>query len=124
MAGLEIAIVADNPETLEALSRYLEGAGLRAHALKRLKPSALAAMPLAAVVLFPDELPTKAVRSAITGLQAARPRTLILLVTSNPQDYAVTEPGGSSLLPVTVPKPAFGWVILDALRAHATPEEP
>jgi len=125
VARLEIAIVADNPETLEALTRYLEGTGLRTHALKHLKPSALAAMPLAAVVLFPDELPAKAVRTAITGLRAARPRMLILLVTSNPQSFrAVMDPDGSSLLPVTVPKPAFGWVILDAIRAHANLEEP
>lgn len=125
MARLEIAIIADNPETLEALTRYLEDAGLHVHALKHLKPSALAAMPLAAVVLFPDELPLKAVCAAITGLRAARPRSLILLVTSNPQSFrAVMESDGSSLLPVAVPKPAFGWVILDAIRAHANQEEP
>lgn len=125
MAGLEIAVVADNPETLEGLSRYLEGAGMKPHAMRSLKASALTALPLTAVVLFPDELPQKAVRAAITSLRSTRPRTLIVLVTSSPQSFrAVTEPGGSALLPLVVPKPAFGWAILDAIRAHATPEEP
>lgn len=125
VAGLEIAVVADNPETLEGLSRYLEGAGLKPHALRSLKASALTPLRLCAVVLFPDELPIKAVRAAITSLRSSRPRTLIVLVTKNPQTFRdQMNPDGSSLLPVVVPKPAFGWAILDAIRAHAAPEEP
>ena len=64
-------------------------------------------------------------RRLLRNLSIKRKLTLIVLVTKNPQTFRdQMNPDGSSLLPVVVPKPAFGWAILDAIRAHAAPEEP
>ena len=50
----------------------------------------------------------------------ARPRFLALLVTREPRRYrAVIEADARSVTPLVLPKPSFGWDILDAIRAHA-----
>jgi chromate transporter len=56
----------------------------------------------------------------VPRLRASRPRLLVVLVTGAPQRFAaVLEPDGRSVPPIVLPKPAFGWSILDAIRAHA-----
>jgi hypothetical protein len=117
---LSVAVVADNPETLDGLHGYLSGAGVSSHATRVLGRSASFPADLSAIVIFPDELDAADVVARVAELRRARPRLLVVLVTSAPQRFFVAvQPDGRSLLPIVLPKPAFGWSILDAVRAHA-----
>jgi len=117
---LAVAVVADNPETLDGLHAYLSGAGVSSRAMRALGDAGAMARELAAVVIFPDELDAAEVVAHVARLRATRPRLLVLLVTGMPQRFAAAlEPDGRSIPPIVLPKPAFGWSILDAIRAHA-----
>ncbi len=117
-----VAIVADNPDTADGLQAYLENAGLATHALRALHDASAVPRSTGALVLFPDELDADVVVERLTSLRATRPQLLVLVVTSSPQRLRpALEPDGRSLLPLVLPKPAFGWTILDAIREHARP---
>jgi hypothetical protein len=71
----------------------------------------------AAVVIFPDDFGPSAVADALTNLGAKRPHTLLVLVTCAPKRFVkVTPPLGATTL--VVPRPVWGWTILDAIREH------
>lgn len=114
----EVAIVSANPETLDGLQSYLSSAGVLARCTRDVSACADAApATTTAFVLFPDDFRWENVAAAITELRARRPRALRVLVTSQPgrfQDLATHE----SESDVIVPRPAWGWKILDAIRAH------
>ena len=73
-----------------------------------------------AAIIFPDDFEDEAVRALIRQLRRARPRLLSVIVTRAPQRFLdIAKPDGRSLPPIMLPKPSFGWDILDAIRAHA-----
>lgn len=118
-----VAVIADNPETGDGLCAYLSAAGLAAGTTCSLRELRLLPDATSAAVLFPDEFGADEVTASVLAARGAHPRLLIVLVTSAPQDFVTAlRPDGRSLSPVTLPKPAFGWTILDTLRAHANPE--
>jgi hypothetical protein len=60
------------------------------------------------------------VLTIVRELRRARPRLLSLIVTREPQRFLdVMQDDGRSCPPVMLPRPSFGWDILDAVRAHA-----
>jgi hypothetical protein len=123
MAPLYVTVIADNPETIDGLQEYLRGAGVSSHGARALREVRVVPPATTAVVLFPDELGTEEVVESIGVLRAARPLLLLLIITGAPQRFrAALGPDGCSLPPIVLPKPAFGWTILDAIRAHAQPE--
>jgi hypothetical protein len=114
-----VALIANNPQTLDGLHHYLQGAGVEAH------PSHGFAVPAAtsAVIIFPDELDEAEVIAQVVSLRAARPAMVIVMVTGRPQRFKpALAPDDHSLLPIVLPKPAFGWTILDAIRRHPLKE--
>jgi hypothetical protein len=77
-----------------------------------------------AAVLFPDDFEYEEVIALVRQLRRARPRLFLLIVTRHPQHFHdVVKPDGRSLPPVILPKPSFGWDILDAIRAQSDGEE-
>jgi hypothetical protein len=71
------------------------------------------------MVLFPDDFGPSDVEARLLALRRARPKLLIVVVTRAPQNLgAALVPDGRSVLPLVLPKPAFGWTILDAIRAR------
>jgi hypothetical protein len=113
-------IVSANPETLDGLQSYLGGAGLAGlcirdiHGLRNLAPEGATA-----AVIFPDDFDDQDVMTLIRELRRTRPQLLSLLVTREPQRFRdVVRDDGRSLAPILLPKPSFGWDILDAIRAH------
>jgi hypothetical protein len=119
--SLSVTVVASNPGTLEALEVYLHGAGVFANGT-RLVDRVLEMTPpsSAAVIVFPDDFPEEAVLKALAGLQRERPNVLAVIVTHEPQrfeDVAGTR-GSQDLAPLVIPKPAWAWTILDAVRAR------
>jgi hypothetical protein len=114
---LEVEIVAAVPATGETLARYLTDAGVGA--VRAADIGGLRA-DIDAVVWFPDELDAALAIDGLLRLRRARPKLLIIIVTSAPQRYRPAfEPDANARLPVVLARPAFGWAILDAIRGHA-----
>jgi hypothetical protein len=69
-----------------------------------------------AFVLFPDEFRWEKVISALADLAEQRPKLLPVLVTARPQRFEnLTSAPAKTLI---VPRPAWGWPILEAIRAR------
>ena len=115
-----VTVVADNPQTLKGLDSYFKGAGVASNGTHRLQDVSIVPPAATAVVLFPDDFHCGEVEATIVSLRRARPKLLIVVVTGAPQHLgAALEPDGHSVPPLVLPKPAFGWTILDAIRGRA-----
>jgi hypothetical protein len=110
----QVAIVSTNPETLDGLQSYLVGAGMMARCTRDLSDCATFAPSTLAFVLFPDDFRLEMVIAALAELATLRPQALPVLVTSQPQRFQSL--ALDSVL--IVPRPVWGWMILDAIRAH------
>ncbi|HSO39371.1 MAG TPA: hypothetical protein VLT33_42885 [Labilithrix sp.] len=118
-----VAIVSANPETLDGLQSYLQSAGVAARGTRRLEDcAALTAPATVAVVLFPDEFAHESVVAAVADLGARGPGILRVLVTGHPRTFDAMIEGLRNVL--VVPRPVWGWTILDAIRAHVDGDGP
>lgn len=114
--AFEVAIVSANPETLDGLQAYLSSAGVIARCTRDVAECVHSApATTTAFVLFPDDFHWENVAAAISELRQLRPRALRVLVTSQPRRF---EDLASPDSDVIVARPAWGWTILDAIRAH------
>lgn len=120
-APLYVSIVSANPETLDGLQAYLSGAGVPSHGTRTVPDLAVVVPEWAtAAVIFPDDFENEEVLIFVRELRRARPRVLSLIVTREPQFFrGAVQDDGRSLRPIVLPKPSFGWDILDAIRAHS-----
>jgi hypothetical protein len=119
----QVAIVSANPETLDGLQSYLHGAGVAARGTRRLEEcAALTAATTLAVVLFPDDFSSDGVMSAVRELATRGPTILQVLVTGHPKAFEALGRGRRNVL--VVPRPVWGWTILDAIRAHVEEDAP
>lgn len=119
-----VMVVADNPETLETLDSYFTRVGVTSVGTNQLGDASGVPSSASALVLFPDDFQHGAVESFIVAVRRSRPHLLVLLVSAAPQLFgAAVGPDGHSLLPVVLPKPAFGWTILDAIRNRPKEQE-
>ena len=107
-SSTNVVVVSDNPETLDAIARYLRGVGIAVRGTRALdEASELASRKRTAVVVFPDDYPTRDVHTALASLK--RRDVLTVLVTSDVRNFSETDT-------LVLPKPAWGWTILDAIR--------
>jgi hypothetical protein len=112
-----VAIVSANPETLDGLQSYLQSAGITTRGTRRLEDrSELTAPSTVAVILFPDDFSLESVMKALAEMGASRPSILRVLVTGHPKTFEPLASGDRHVL--IVPRPVWGWTILDAIRAH------
>lgn len=110
-------VVAANPETLDGLEGYLRGAGVVARCTRDLDDCARLASEAGgrvAVVLFPDDFRRDRVVTALDELGRTRTLAKAVLVTSHPRELEKL-PSAEGV--VILPRPAWGWTILDAIRA-------
>jgi hypothetical protein len=116
-----VSIVSANPETLDGLHAYLGGAGIPSHCIRYLQDLARVGPKAAtAAVIFPDDFEHEEVLKIVRQLRRTRPRLLSLIVTREPRRFReAAQADGRSLPPIVLPKPSFGWDILDAIRAHS-----
>lgn len=114
--AVHATVVSDNLETLRDLQAYFDASGIPTHATRALRETPSA--DTTAMVLFPDDYVVDEVNAMLAALQAERPRLLVVLVTRSPQLFE-HQPDGRSRPPIVLPKPSFGWSILDAIRANA-----
>ena len=118
-ALLHVTIVSDNPETRDGLESYLRRAGLKTSGRKSVENLAeTVPVGASAVVLFPDDFQPEGVLSALAGLRSKRPRCLCVLVTKEPQRFESLPFADKAATPLVVPKPVWGWTILDAIRSR------
>ncbi len=123
--SLHVTIVSDNPETLDGLESYLRRAGVTTNSTRHIEKCSEMTPPSASViVLFPDDFRLDAVMSALAGLRDQRPAALPVLVTKEPKRFESVPSSAGGLSPLVVPKPVWGWTILDAIRARFDSEPP
>jgi len=114
-------IVSDSPETIDGLQAYFAGVGIQACSARSLR-SAVAVPPgTTALVVFPDEFPMAEIVVALVALHEEQPNVLLLLVTAHPHHFARLSRSGQTAHPILLPKPVFGWTIVDAIRMHGEP---
>jgi hypothetical protein len=117
-ASRQVAIFSANPETLDGLEAYLHGVGIKAKGRRRLEEcSELTSASTMAIVVFPDDFAWEAVLASVGELAKTCSSTLRLLVTGQPKKYERLVDGKGNVM--VVPRPVWGWTILDAIRAHA-----
>jgi hypothetical protein len=118
--GLSVTVVSDNRATLEGLEVYLRGAGVSANGTRLIERVIEMTPPSAvAVILFPDEYADAAVTRALVALHKGRPTVLAVIVTNEPHRFErVAGTGTVDSAPLVIPKPAWAWTILDAVRAR------
>jgi hypothetical protein len=120
-----VTIVSRNPETLDGLQQYLGRAGVPSRTTAALRNlDAVAPEHATVTVIFPDEFSEEAVLATVGQLRRTRSRLLTLLVTRAPRRLlsSICRDDDDERLPMPtiLPKPLFGWQILDAIRAHLT----
>ncbi|MFO0615430.1 MAG: hypothetical protein U0414_22750 [Polyangiaceae bacterium] len=113
-----VVIVSRNAETIDALSKYLAGAGLRTEGGASVESLAREDAPTG-WVLFPDDFPPEAVDASI---ERCPPTAVLILVTSSPKRFAIRM-SGADRRRVVLAKPAWGWAILDAILERLDPRE-
>lgn len=111
-ARIRVTIISANAETRDGLQSYLAQAEVDASTTHEL---AVPAPPPDAAVYFPDEYEVEIALGALASSRTSHPALVVVIVTRQPQVFlrALAEDGGPL---VVIPKPAWGWVILDAIR--------
>jgi hypothetical protein len=113
-----VLVVSSNPETLDGLAQYLSQAGLPAQSRRDANPLAELPRMLTTLVVFPDDFPEHEISSYLSMVRTRRPDLAIVVVTRDGPTYAtLTATNGQALNAVVLARPAFGWVILDVIRA-------
>jgi hypothetical protein len=119
-AKLHVAIVSRNPETLDGLEAYLQQAGVSTSTTRQIERSAQIGSGVSALVLFPDDFEWDGVVQALILCSSSNPRALPVIVTNAPQRFENLHWPKNTTIPLVVPRPAWGWKILDAIRAHSS----
>lgn len=117
---LLVTVVSKNASTLQGLDAYLRGVGVvstTTGAMDRVVEMTPAAA--AAVILFPDEYDRAVAAAALATLRRERPDVLTVVVTNEPRRFgdAIDEDDPTGF-PLVMPKPAWAWTIMDAVRAR------
>lgn len=116
-----VTIVSKNPETLDGLQQYLGHAGIPSRTTRAVRDISLVAPAHAtATVIFPDDFAEEAVLALVAELRRKRPHLLTLLITQAPIRFrsAFFADDARLTMPTIMPKPLFGWLILDAIRGQ------
>jgi hypothetical protein len=118
--GLSVAIVANDPATLDGLEGYMRGAGVVTTTTQWVdRILDVTPRTCAAVILFADEYAVAGVTRALTALRRARPTVLPVIVTNAPLRFGGRPRRRShGLDPLVIPKPPWAWTLLEAVRAR------
>ncbi len=110
-------IISASGETSRELRQYLAAAGVQAAVHTGLSRAHVAASERA-LVLFPDDFAAEDVIAHLQTVRAAWPAARLVVVTAQPQRFerAVAR-DGCGLGLIALPRPAFGWAILEAIRS-------
>lgn len=116
---IQVCVLSGNPATLEGLRAYFDRVGVPAQGSKAVRDAERIPAATTAVVLFPDDFEHEEVEATLLALRRDRPRVVVVLVTREPASLRnAIAPDGRSVPPIVLPRPSFGWTILDAIREH------
>src|SRR5579859_1183953 len=121
--SLLVTVISNNQGTRQALEAYLRTAGVAVNGTGHIeRVLEMTPLPCAAVIVFPDDYSRDVVTKAFTTLKKERPDVLAVIVTSEASRFErPRHPGSNRLVPLVIPKPAWAWTILDAVRARLDP---
>jgi hypothetical protein len=110
-------VVGDDAELLVQLCDYLARAGVQARAT-RVLAEAWRRESAEAVVLFPDDFDAGDVTDGLSCVLSRAASPLVIVITAGPRLFEpLIESLGGAESVVILPKPIWGWVILDLLRS-------
>jgi hypothetical protein len=111
-------VVCDDDDTLIRLRDYLVRAGMQTRATRRLS-DAWKSSSGEGIVLLPDDFDTAQVTEGLSGMLARAPSPFVIIVTAWPPLFEpLVQSIGDPDSVVLMPKPVWGWTILDLLRAR------
>lgn len=111
---LQLALISNDRRVAAGLQRYFDRLGARASSTSDLDEAPSSTRGADAVVLFADDYPEKNPLGILAGLSAK----VVVVVTSDVAAFRQAVAGTSLRSKVVVlPRPAWGWMVLDAVRA-------
>jgi len=116
-----VKIVSANEETLDGLEAYLREAGIVVHPTRELEGARTKGPAPNAIVFFPDEFATEDALRVMVRAHRQRPAVRLVVVTHHRKRFADAFDADEGLVPVIIPKPAWGWTILEAIRGGQEP---
>lgn len=120
MLDRKITLVSSCRETLDGVREYLGRAGARSTSASSLEEAQVNSTGADAIVLFADDFPLPAALSTFAALRRALPSTLIVVVTEAVDEFSPEVGSGQSdECAVVLRRPAWGWMLLDAVLAGA-----
>lgn len=120
VTSTHVVVLSESAETLDGLQAYFVSVGIPVQSARNLEVLFRLPERTTALVLFPDGFAASDVIERVRALRKGHPGLLVLLVTGEPQRFSAAlsnEAAKRSL--VILPKPVFGWTIVDAIRLHA-----
>lgn len=114
---LSITLVTADGRMLAELSRYLQTAGVFVRPVPILGGTLQVPRYDDAIVVFADEFASREMLALVGALSADDRSPLLVLVTSNLARYAELGVAEPRKRVVILPRPAWGWSIVDAVRA-------
>jgi hypothetical protein len=113
-----VLVVSSNAETLDGMHAYFSQSGIASLSRRVVNPLSELASSLRAAVVFPDDFAAHEASSYLSMMRMRRPDLTIVIVTKEPPIYcAMNADDGYPLSAIVLARPAFGWTILDAIRA-------
>jgi len=117
-----VKIVSANEETLDGLEAYLREAGIVVHPTRELEGTRAKGPAPNAIVFFPDEFATEDALRVMVRAHRQRPAVRLVVVTHHRKRFAdAFDADDEGVVPVIIPKPAWGWTILEAIRGGHEP---
>ena len=116
-------VVCDDDGTLLRLREYLTKAGFSFRGARKLADAWRQARSCASMVLMADDFDTGEVVAGMLGMLARPPKPFVVIVTSarrQLEPIALLEQPGSVVI---IPRPAWGWTIVDLLRGRRARSE-
>ena len=115
--SLDVVLVSERSDTADGMRRYLAHAGVSSRTVVRMDDILSAARDADAVVAFPDDFQPSVALEALAALRAVSPECVLVIVTSHPARYQRLGARDPQRGVVVLPRPAWGWNILDSIRA-------
>jgi hypothetical protein len=110
-------VISRNAETLDGLHEYFSRTGVSSSSRSELNPLADVPERVRVLVVFPDDFPAHEVATYLSVVRTRRRDLGLVIISKDPPTYtAMTAMNGHPLHATVLPRPAFGWRIVDAIR--------
>ena len=115
--NVSIALASTNRETLDGVQEYFTRVGARLSNFSKLDDARRKTVGVDVVVLFADDYPREVVLRAVAELSVK----LIIVVTGEVSAYTPRAPKEGAPRVLILARPAWGWMLLDAVRLVMAP---